>query len=167
VWTQAVQTSNGNSTGQNAARVVTAKRCYCYPLLFCQRPIRQRPAHPGEHTRWNTSAPAFLVRRSSQVYTSAPSQWRWNTPKPTRCESGEERDRGREFGADRAEDRRGKADPHRGEGSGEGRRRGCAPPPCRSRQSRRRAGRVEPSPRRSREARLRSGRYHTRVGSGP
>jgi hypothetical protein len=28
---------------------------------------------------------------------------------------------------------RKRADPHRGEGSGEGRRRGCAPPPCRSR----------------------------------
>jgi hypothetical protein len=62
---------------------------------------------------------------------------------------------------------RKRADPHRGEGSGEGRRRGCAPPPCRSRQSRRRAGRVEPPPRRSRGARFRSGRYHTRVGSGP
>jgi hypothetical protein len=54
----------------------------------------------------------------------------------SRCESGEERDRGREFGAARAEDGRGKrADPHWGEGSGEGRRRGCAPPPCRSRQA--------------------------------
>jgi hypothetical protein len=39
---------------------------------------------------------------------------------------------------------RKRADPHRGEGSGEGRRRSCAPPPCRSRQSHRRAGRVCP-----------------------
>jgi hypothetical protein len=38
--------------------------------------------------------------------------------------------------------KRADLDPHRGEGSGEGRRQGCAPPPCRSRQSRRRAGRV-------------------------
>jgi hypothetical protein len=52
---------------------------------------------------------------------------------------------------------RKRADPHRGEGSEEGRRRGCAPPPCRSRQSRCRASRVEPPPRRSRVSRLRSG----------
>jgi hypothetical protein len=30
---------------------------------------------------------------------------------------------------------RKRADPHQGEGSGEGRRRGCAPPPCRSHQA--------------------------------
>jgi hypothetical protein len=55
----------------------------------------------------------------------------------SRCESGEERDRGREFGAARVEDRRGKEESR----SSPGRRQrgglssGCALPPCRSRQA--------------------------------
>jgi hypothetical protein len=57
-----------------------------------------------------------------------------------------------------------RADPHRGEASGEGRRRGCAPPSCRSRQA---AVAPVASSRRRVVSRLRSGGYDTRVGSGP